>query len=69
MMDPTDRRDNIIDLELKKKKEPTATQKMISQEVRKKKFKYKKKGKLRVDEMVELRKTTQNVFDWMKAKV
>ena len=67
--DPTDRLDIIIDLELRKKKEPTATQKMISQEVRKKTFKYKKKGKLRVDEMVELRKTTPNVFDWMKAKV
>ena len=67
--DPSDRRDTIIDLELKKKKEPTAAQKMISKEVRKKTFKYKKKGKLRVDEMVELRKTTPNVFDWMKAKV
>ena len=39
--------------------------KKISQEVRKNKFKFKKRGKLRNDEINELKKTTKNVFDWM----
>ena len=56
--------ETVIDKEIRKK-EPSAAQKKISLEVRKNKFKYKKNGKLREDEIIELRKSTKNVFDWM----
>jgi hypothetical protein len=56
--------ETVIENEIKVK-EPSEAKLKISKEVRKKKFKYNKKGKLRDDEIKELRKTTKNVFDWM----
>ena len=57
----------MISTELRKQLEKPA----ISKEIitgQQEKFKFKSKGKLRKDEIIELKKTNINVFDWMKAK-
>merc|ERR1711940_499179 len=59
--------ETVIEKEIKMK-EPSEAKLKISQEVRKSKFKFKKRGKLREDEMEELKKTNLNVFDWMAAR-
>ena len=63
---PIEVEETIID---KKSKEPTKTKLKISAEVRRAKFKFKRKGKLREDEIKELRRTNINVFSWMAKRV
>ena len=63
---PIEVEETIID---KKSKEPTKTKLKISAEVRRAKFKFKRKGKLREDEIKELRRTNINVFGWMAKRV
>ena len=66
---PVDVKETVIEMELKSGlKEPSRAKKLISEGVRKAKFHFKNKGKLRVDEIKELRKTNKNVFDWMAEK-
>jgi hypothetical protein len=38
----------------------------ISEKVRKHKFKFNKRGKLREEEILELTMTNKNIFDWVK---
>ena len=57
--------ETVIDKELKKMKEPSKTKLKISAGVRKAKFNFKQKGKLRKDEILELRRSNINVFSWM----
>ena len=45
---------------------PALRKRVISTEVRKKKFEFKKRGKLNKDEEKEMRRTHNNIFDWVK---
>ena len=55
-----------ITMEISRRLEKPADRKSVI--IGKKNFNFKNKGKLRKDEIVELKKTNINVFDWMKQK-
>ena len=60
----------VIEEEVSRSAKPTTKKKIqISTEVRKAKFIYNKKGKLKDDEMKEIRRTHRNIFDWVKPEV
>jgi hypothetical protein len=56
----------IIDEEIQKAtKPPSKTQAKISKEVRKSKFKFNTRGKLKDREIKELQRTHKTIFDWV----
>ena len=68
-MEPRIEQITVIDEEIvRATKPPTKTQANTSKEVRKAKFMFNKKGKLKENEMEEIRRTHSNIFDWMAPK-
>ena len=56
-----------LDSEIRKQiVEPSRAKIKISEKVRKTKFKFNKRGKLKEKEMIELTRTHKNIFDWVK---
>ena len=56
-----------IDVDIRKQiQEPSMAKVKISEKVRKQKFKFYKRGKLKKEEIVELTRTNKNMFDWVK---
>ena len=56
-----------IDVYIRKQiQEPSMAKVKISEKVRKQKFKFNKRGKLKKEEIVELTRTNKNMFDWVK---
>ena len=59
-----------IDVSIRKSaRSPTKTQMKLSQEVRKNKFRFNKRGRLRKDEEDELKRTHKTIFDWVSPKL